>query len=234
MIRPGRIPRLASDNARGYLILGVAVPVSFGIPIVVFLLGGPRDEATLTLATLFLAWTVVSLLTTIATLVVYLPADATELRRWLVATTPRTSRARVLNLVNGGGATGWAVTGSLIAVVAVATMLFQGGSADHPVVVWAGVGTVVTSLAMTISSYAVRYAREYAVGGGIEFAGDDRPRFADFLYLAVQVATTFGTSDVTITTTRARNLVTVNSLISFVINTVVVALLVSLLVTRIA
>ena len=234
MIRPARIPRLASDNARGYIILGVGIPVALVIPIVLYLVGGPRDEATLTLATLFLAWTFVSVMTTIATLAVYLPADAAELRRWLVATTPRTNRARALNVLNGGGATGWAVTGSLIAVIAVATMLFQGGAADHPVVVWSGVATVVTSLAMTISSYAVRYAREYAVGGGIEFPGDERPRFADFLYLSVQVATTFGSSDVTITTPRARKLVTVNSLTSFVINTVVVALLVSLLVARTA
>ena len=233
MSAPTRVPRLASDTARGYLIVAVGVPLTFVIPLALFF-GGLRDRETLTIATLFIGWTFISVLTTILTLATFLRADAPELRRWLVATTPRTGRARLISILNGGGASGWAVTGSLIAVIAVATLLFSGSEANHPVVIWSGISVVVTSLAMTISSYALRYAREYVFGGGIEFAGDERPRFADFIYLAVQVATTFGSSDVTITSTRARNVVTTNSLISFAINTVVVALLVSLLVTRIA
>ena len=54
--------------------------------------------------------------------------------------------------------------------------------------------------------------------------------FLDFFYLAVQVATTFASADVSVTTTKARRLITANSLISFGFNTVIVALLVSVLV----
>ena len=86
-------------------------------------------------------------------------------------------------------------------------------------------------VAEAATAYAVRYAREQAASGGVSFAKTPEPVFADYLYLAVQIATTFSSSDVTIETTRMRRLVTANSLISFTFNTVIVALLVSVLVS---
>ena len=49
----------------------------------------------------------------------------------------------------------------------------------------------------------------------------------DFNYLAIQVSTTFSSSDVTIERTDARRVVSVHSLIAFAFNTIIVALLVS-------
>ncbi|MDH6179998.1 putative membrane protein [Microbacteriaceae bacterium SG_E_30_P1] len=229
-----RTPRFASDVVRGYAVLAIAVLASLGIPIVLYLAASPWDQTSLVITTLFLSWTTIGVATTTLTLATFLRADASQLRHWLVGTATRTARARILAFINGGGATSWAVTGSLIAVVAVATLLFRGEVATHPLVAWSGIAVVVSSLAMTVSSYAVRYAREYATAGGLQFPGEDRPVFSDFLYLAVMVATSLGTSDVVVTSSRARRIVLVNSLISFAFNTVVVALLVALLVTRLA
>ena len=53
----------------------------------------------------------------------------------------------------------------------------------------------------------------------------------DFNYLAIQVSTTFSSSDVTIEHTAARRVVSVHSLIAFAFNTIIVALLVSVLVS---
>lgn len=234
MDAPARAPRLASDIARGYVVLAIAVVLSLIIPVVLYFVAGPWDQPSLVITTLFLSWTTIGVATTALTLGIFLRADAAQLRHWLVGTATRTPRARFFAVLNGGGATSWAVTGSLIAVIAVATLLFRGSSAGHPLVAWSGIAVVVASLAMTISSYAVRYAREYATATGFAFPGDQRPVFLDFLYLAVMVATSLGTSDVVVTTTRARRLVLTNSLISFAFNTVVVALLVALLVTRLA
>ncbi len=90
---------------------------------------------------------------------------------------------------------------------------------------------VTGSLLLTLTAYAVHYAREQSDNGGLDFPKTPTPTYADYFYLAVQVGTTFGASDVTVESTRMRRLVTGNSLISFTFNTVIVALLVSLLVT---
>lgn len=227
-----RVPRAASDTFRGYVSLPIALPISFAVPFVIVAATGIRSEPVLVMATLFSSWTLASVTTTLLTMRVFLRADAERLREWIVATTPLTARDRVVSFVNGGGATGWAITGSLLAVVTVAVMIVRGDIVDYPVVAIPGVLVVVSSLAMTVTSYAVRYAREYMTAGGLTFAGGREPVFADFLYLAVQVATTFGGSDVTITTTRARTLVSVNSILAFAFNTVVIAMLVSVLLTR--
>lgn len=227
-----RVPRTASDTFRGYISLAAALPISFLTPFVIVFTSGLRTQTVLVVATLFISWTLASALTTLLTLRVFLRADHDQLRAWLIATTPMTQRARLGQFINGGGATGWAITGSLLAVIAVAVMILRGETVQYPVVAIPGILVVVSSLGLTISSYAVRYAREHVTNGGFTFAGDREPRFADFLYLAVQVATTFGTSDVTVTTTRARTLVSVNSILAFTFNTVVVAMLVSVLISR--
>jgi uncharacterized membrane protein len=117
-------------------------------------------------------------------------------------------------------------------VTAVLILSFVPVYRDSATVVFSGIAVVVTSLVLTISSYAVRYAREWAGdGGGIVFPGDQEPTFMDFAYLAIQVSTTFSSSDVTIERTHARRVVSVHSLISFAFNTIIVALLVSVLVS---
>ncbi|MGG5258333.1 DUF1345 domain-containing protein [Phycicoccus avicenniae] len=92
---------------------------------------------------------------------------------------------------------------------------------------------VAATWVLLVTVYAVHYAREQANTGGLQFLGreDTEVSFDDFAYLSVQVATTFATSDVTVTSTAMRREVTVHSVIAFTFNTVVVALLVSLLLT---
>jgi uncharacterized membrane protein len=228
-----KAPWLASDIKRGYLIIAIAVPITLLVPFAIVLAGVEATRESLTIATLFISWCLIGTLATVLTFVAFGRASSDELRQQLVATTPRDRRARIVYYLNGGGAAAWAITGSVLAVTAVTILSLQRTSTTEPVIVYGGIGVVVASLFMTISAYAVRYAREYASNGGFDFAGE-KPRFGDFFYLAVQVATTFSTSDVQVTTTKARRLVTANSLISFAFNTVTVALLVSVLVSSAA
>ena len=194
--------------------------------------GGALDGNALATASLFIAWALVCLLTSVLTVIAFRTASSDELRRWLQETEPPKRTAWLWNIVNGGGSTGWAVSGSLIAVVTVLALSFLPDYRASTLVVASGIGVVVASLALTITSYAVRYAREWASdGGGIVFPGPDAPRFMDFLYLAIQVSTTFSSSDVTIEHTNARRVVSVHSLIAFAFNTIIVALLVSVLVS---
>lgn len=225
-------PRFVSDITRGYLGLGIALVLAMGGAVAFGYLGvrGALAIDSLYLLTLFLSWALITIVASILTLAVFLPLDAEQLREALRATTPTTRRARMLWLASGGGATGWAVTGSAIAIVTLVTMVVNRAYVGDPLVTALGIAVVIGSGVVIFTSYAVRYAREDAVAGGFDFPGEDAPRFSDYLYLAIQVATTFGGSDVDITSRAARRIVSVNSLVSFAFNSVIVALLVSVLI----
>lgn len=92
---------------------------------------------------------------------------------------------------------------------------------------------IVLAVAMAIVvvtlSYAVHYARLDVAQRGIGFPGTDRPVFTDYLYLATSVATTFGTTDVTVESTRLRKTIMGHSALTLLFNSVTIALLVSAL-----
>ncbi|MDB6001102.1 MAG: hypothetical protein JWP52_2801, partial [Rhizobacter sp.] len=54
------------------------------------------------------------------------------------------------------------------------------------------------------------------------------PHYADFMYFSYTIAVACQTSDVSITSTRLRRLVLAHSVLSFVFNTAIVALMVNI------
>ena len=89
---------------------------------------------------------------------------------------------------------------------------------------------------MTHATFALRYAHEYyerragcdQVEGGLEFPQEDRPDYLDFTYFSLVLGMTFQVSDVQITSRKLRRLATLHGLISFLFNTIIVALTVNL------
>lgn len=214
--------------------MAVALIPAFAVEFAaIFFIDGVRFDA-LWLSFILAYWATIAIVFVVITSLVFGRADGATLARWLRETSPGSGRARLWYLVNGGGAASWAVTGSVVAVGAVVVLSVDATFRSDPLLVWTSVGAVIGALALTITAYAVRYARFYAQSGGLTFPGGAEPRFSDFVYLAVQIATTFSTSDVAITNPRLRRTVTTNSLISFAFNTVVVALLVSVLISTAA
>ncbi len=96
--------------------------------------------------------------------------------------------------------------------------------------------TLLQSWLMTHTSFALRYAHEYYShdeGGtdfdrGLEFPGERRPDYLDFLYFALVLGMTFQVSDVQITARKMRRLATVHGLLSFLFNTIILALTVNI------
>ena len=90
------------------------------------------------------------------------------------------------------------------------------------------VATVVVSWVSVHVGYAVHYAScYYGEGGGgpgLEFPGTPEPRLLDFAYLAFTIGTTAATTDVVVGSTTMRRRVLGHTLLSFVYNTVVLAL----------
>jgi uncharacterized membrane protein len=224
-------PVLASDTVRGYLALVVAFATSFAAPWILAWLAVDLVRPVVLPVTLFLSWVATALAATLLQVAVFWRAAAPELVRWMRATEPDGRLRRLLWAVQGGGAISWAITGSAVALVAVVSLRLNAELRENPIAAVAGVAAVAASLAMIVTSFAVRYARQHAVDRGLGFPGGRDPRFGDFLYFSAQVATTFGGSDVEVLSGRMRGLVAVHSIISWVFNTVVVALLVSLFVS---
>jgi uncharacterized membrane protein len=96
--------------------------------------------------------------------------------------------------------------------------------------------TLFVSWLMTHTTFAFRYAHEFYsrdlgakdVDGGLDFPGEKRPDYLDFMYFALVLGMTFQVSDVQITSRKLRRLAAVHGLLSFLFNTIIVALTVNI------
>ena len=95
--------------------------------------------------------------------------------------------------------------------------------------------TLASSWLVTHVLFALRYAHEYyerdgdgELYRGLAFPQEDRPDYSDFLYFALVIGMTFQVSDVQITSRGFRRLASVHGALSFVYNTIIVALTVNL------
>ena len=96
--------------------------------------------------------------------------------------------------------------------------------------------TLFVSWLMTHTSFAFRYAHEFyeladndtGIAGGLEFPSEKRPDYLDFLYFSLVLGMTFQVSDVQITARKFRRLASVHGLLSFLFNTIILALTVNI------
>ncbi|GAA1838507.1 DUF1345 domain-containing protein [Microlunatus capsulatus] len=228
-------PRLASDTFRSMLTLGLLLVCSPLIGLLYALTGrssgtGPDETASVigsALGCSVFYFAVYQLLTWR----VFGRAGHATLSGWARATTPRSLQQRRLQVWTGSGVRSWAVTAALLALVAVVAVLVNPALRSSALVLTTSLLVVVTSWSMVVYAFAIAYLRLDADEGGLDFPGGDRPVWSDYLYLAVQVSATFSSSDVDVSTAPARKLVTTHTLLAFVFNTIIVALLVSALVT---
>jgi len=96
--------------------------------------------------------------------------------------------------------------------------------------------TLLASWLMAHATFCFRYAHEYysrtpgreGFDGGLEFPGETRPDYLDFAYFSLVLGMTFQVSDVQITSRKLRRLAAVHGLLSFMFNTVILALTVNI------
>ncbi|WP_316832624.1 DUF1345 domain-containing protein [Pedobacter aquatilis] len=84
------------------------------------------------------------------------------------------------------------------------------------------------------TTFTMRYAHLFYgdtknKNGGLDFPGDEEPDFIDFAYFAFVIGMTFQVSDVEISSRKIRRLTLLHSIISFIFNTVIVALTINAL-----
>ncbi len=96
--------------------------------------------------------------------------------------------------------------------------------------------TLLASWLFTHIAFCFRYAHEYyssssdsdIVDGGLEFPGEKSPDYLDFAYFSIVLGMTFQVSDVQITSRKLRRLAAAHGLLSFLFNTVIIALTVNI------
>jgi len=97
---------------------------------------------------------------------------------------------------------------------------------------------VTASWSLLHTIFTIRYAHLYhtyhnaktgAEGGGIDFPETELPDYLDFAYFSFVIGMTFQVSDVIISSKTVRRFALLHSLISFVFNTIIVALTVNII-----
>ncbi|MCR2809074.1 MULTISPECIES: DUF1345 domain-containing protein [unclassified Microbacterium] len=216
------MPRMAHEGLRNVVSLGLAAAVAV-LALIGYALIAPLHFTPDTVAlTTFVFWIAYSLGFLILTHTTFGKADAATLRNWLTAT-----NAQSRSLAIPATAAQWAI----LAVLAVALVLVLPGLLDSPLANALSFAVVITAWLVTVTAYAVHYARLNTQEPSLAFPGElgDQEVFADYYYLAAQLATTFSSSDVSILTTRARSVVTGQTYIGFAFSTFIIALLISVL-----
>lgn len=132
-----------------------------------------------------------------------------------------------------GGGSSWALTGAFVAVGLTIFIAQSPIFRDDWLFIVLGLLTVASSWALMAYSFALEYLRlAVAPDEGrphIELSVEGQPRFSDYLTLAILLSTMAATVSATINSRRAWTLVRVNVMFAFTFNSVIVAMMVSLL-----
>ncbi|MCR2810512.1 MULTISPECIES: DUF1345 domain-containing protein [unclassified Microbacterium] len=135
-------------------------------------------------------------------------------------------------LLGYGGASSWTLTAALVAVLVTVIIAQNPAYRSDLLYVALGLLCVAASWALMVYSFALQYLRLEAGDPQVQHvdvAVDGHARFGDYLTLAVLVSTMAATVSATIRTRPAWSLVRTNVLFAFTFNSVIVAMVVSLL-----
>lgn len=129
------------------------------------------------------------------------------------------------------GAMGPVWASSLTSMVAVALALLLARLqrvTDSTSLMLLGTASVVAAWAIVVQSFAVEYHRMWLVGDPMRFEHDDRPEFDDFVTTSIHIATLLS-CDVRFGARRARRIVRTQGMLALLFNTVVLAMVVSII-----
>ncbi|HEY6566822.1 MAG TPA: DUF1345 domain-containing protein [Actinomycetota bacterium] len=208
----------------------VIATVAGAIVALLLWLGVESIDRVDTVVVLFLAaWNLFAILYVVFTLRTFLPVPRAEFEAMM--SERGASRATFWRLLNreGEGPT-YAVESALVAFSVVILLPRIPVLETDWVLVPTSFIILMSCWALSIVSYALHYAEKDFVETGLEFPGTRTNDFHDYLYFSIAVATTFGATDVNITTPTMRRVVNFHTVLTFVYNSVIVATLAAILV----
>lgn len=225
---------LRSDVGRHYLAIGVLILVPIVVvAVVVVLVRVFGVEGALEVARRPIALTFFSLACygPLYLLLTHFAFRGLEGRAFRDRLRTSATQSRLVRMLLVGGPKSWAIGIAVLGCIAVGSVVLDPEARSNVFSLAASLALLAGTWVLLVAIYAVEYARAWANGDAFRFPGDqDAPlRLADFIYLAVQISTTFSSSDVEAQTTAARRMVTAHSIVAFAYNTVIVAVFVSAL-----
>lgn len=233
-----KVPRACSDVFRLWVSIGMGLLIGLGFEIVVIALqvSGARPvrsdeqfEVDLGFGARLAVWIGFAVSYLALGLHAFARCDRAELVRRVLARPLPASRFKRW-LLAGGGGTGWPIVIASVAFFTIITAVLKRGQSTSLVLALAAF-TVVTCWMVITFSFALQYARRDIEQGGLQFAGSSAPVFTDYNYLAIGCSATFGVTDTTVLSSSMRRVVSVHSVLGLLMNTVVVAVLLSIIVS---
>jgi len=204
--------RAFRHKLRALVITAVAIAV-------VFLLA---PETLQGVVRLVIAWDAGAVTLLLVTWYLIGRATPEDTRTWAAIDDPGQLFAIVVDLI-----------GSAISFVAAVLLLGRQQLSSTPEALWLVIVAVASSWVLMHTGFTVRYAHLYYRDdggvGGLDFPGTNDPDYLDFAYYAFVVGMTFQTADVAITDRSIRRLTLVHGILSFVFNTLILALAVNLI-----
>ena len=193
--------------------LGVATAVGAAAFVAAQLLGAPLP------AHLLIGWNAGALCYLALLWSLFLTADSAKVRR--LCETEDESRGMLLGIVLS------LILASLAGIVE--AMIIVKNEPDWQRALVAGLAglTLFSSWTLLQSIFVVHYAhRHFAApaGKGFGFSGEPPEDYMDFVYLSFCIGATFQVSDMTVNTTRLRNLITAHAATAYLFNTAILAL----------
>ncbi|MEY8565747.1 DUF1345 domain-containing protein [Corynebacteriaceae bacterium 7-707] len=164
---------------------------------------------------------------------VYADAEMTSVRA-VAARDSRTRRSWVGRLSGLTGPTDWTTAAAVMAVMVTVGIALTPGAKENPVVILCGLAAVAGSWALMVYSFALDYMHVTVLQDPGEtphltFDFDDEPRFPDYLTFSVTVSTMAFSSPAEATSRRMWRKIRSHVVLAFIFNTVIVAMMVSLL-----
>lgn len=219
---------LATELRRTTLAALIALAASVGLglsdPFPRGAIGSIADPDS-PLTRLTLVWIAVYLASYVVLTALLLRQPWERLAAWGANSREATWQQRYLLLLEPGG--GMAILVAYFALLYAVTLVV---SPTRDLLTLAATAVLlVASWGTILVSFTLDYLRTDARHGWTQLhfpdaAGEDAPRCAaDYVYFATSVSTTFGTTDVTVTSSLLRRRVAVHAVVAFVFNTIVIA-----------
>jgi uncharacterized membrane protein len=222
---------LSSDGLRAFIATVVAFLVPILVGIVLSLTPPPGTGGIATTIVLWLiGWNTFVVAYVILTFRTFNRVDAEQFRARMVRRGAKRSWIWRMLAPGGDGPT-WAVESALVAFVVVLVLPHVSAiDINDWILVPVTFSILLSCWALSVVSYALHYAQYDIEQPGLDFPGDRTHAFADYMYFSIAVATTFGATDVNITTPHMRRVVNLHTVLTFIYNSVIVALLAALLI----
>lgn len=231
--RPARKPKSAFFRAIVSSMLAVIVAVAVQVVLLAVVHVDVDDTYRLMVTSYVIAWPLYTALYVGWGLRVYSRLDRDPaLLRSLSVDDDQGEQRPLQRILGATGATNITISAALVAMVVTVVIAQRPEFRSEPVYIALALLTVASSWVLMVFSYAQSYMRLGVVAekdAHMRFAFPDPARFTDYVTLAVLMSVMAATVSAEFTSRRAWRVARTNVIIAFVFNSVIIAMMVSLL-----